>query len=108
MFEPSVDERLTPLLAVSGLDNYKKPLPASASPDPSVAARRLGRQRRRGSGSAGYLGTDFLGNAYAPGVSLDGTGQSVGLFELSGYDINDITAYEDEAGCMLNSLVRHS
>jgi hypothetical protein len=43
------------------------------------------------------MGYDFRA-AYAPGVSLDGTGQSLGLFELSGYDPDDITQYEGEAG----------
>lgn len=91
--EPTLDLN-TPVLAVSGLDNYKKPRPHL---HPLVGPlRRGGGSGGGGSGSAGYLGSDFR-NAYAPNVSLDGTGQSVGLFELSGYDYNDITAYEDEA-----------
>ncbi len=37
-------------------------------------------------------------NAYAAGVSQDGTGQSVGLFELFGFNPQDIQDYEDDAG----------
>ncbi len=40
-----------------------------------------------------YLGQDFR-NAYAPGVSLQGSGQIVGLFEADGYYAGDITNYE--------------
>jgi hypothetical protein len=51
-----------------------------------------------GSGSGGaYQGADFR-KAYAPSVSLDGSGQSVGLLEFDSYYTNDITAYETLAG----------
>ena len=47
-----------------------------------------------GSGPRGnFIGKDFRA-AYAPGVSLDGSGQAIGLFELDGYFPSDITAYE--------------
>ena len=44
-----------------------------------------------------FEGYDFR-NAYAASVSEDGTGQSVGLFELFAYSAQDIQDYEDEAG----------
>ena len=51
-----------------------------------------------GSGLYGWLmGADFR-NAYVPGVTLDGSGESVALFELEGYYTNDITGYENQAG----------
>jgi subtilase family serine protease len=89
----------TPVLAISGLDNYARPRPqlhwSGASLQPAV---RPLRQPGGGSGYAGpFEGSDFLA-AYAAGVTQDGSGQSVGLFELSGYYPGDITAYEDEAG----------
>ena len=37
-------------------------------------------------------------NAYAAGVSQDGTGQSIGLFELFAFSAQDIEDYEDEVG----------
>ncbi|HVM47815.1 MAG TPA: immunoglobulin domain-containing protein [Candidatus Acidoferrum sp.] len=51
-----------------------------------------------GSGPYGtYVGNDFRA-AYAPGVALTGSGQSVGLLEFDGYYTNDITAYKAQAG----------
>jgi uncharacterized repeat protein (TIGR03803 family) len=94
--EPSLDLSV-PLLMVGGLDNFSLPRPAglrltplakSSGPVPAVA----------GSGPRGFLmGRDFRA-AYAPGVSLDGAGQAVGLFELDGYYTNDVLAYENLAG----------
>jgi subtilase family serine protease len=46
-----------------------------------------------GSGPTGYyLGSD-LRAAYAAGVTLDGTGQAVGIFSMGGYRLSDIEAY---------------
>jgi hypothetical protein len=50
-----------------------------------------------GSGTNGsYLGKDFRA-AYAPGVTLTGSGQSLALVEFDGYYTNDITSYEKAA-----------
>ncbi len=94
--EPSLDLD-TPVLAISGLDSYVAPRPrmhlSSALPKPEA------RPLRRPGGGSGYAGPfegyDFLA-AYADGVTQDGSGQSVGLFELSGFYPQDITDYEDE------------
>jgi len=103
--EPSLDLD-TPVLTISGLDNYVRPRPQMKRMGQSSApaVRPLGGGGSSGGGGGGgsgsggsYLGYDFRA-AYAPGVSLDGTGQSLGLFELSGYDPDDITNYESEAG----------
>jgi hypothetical protein len=49
-----------------------------------------------GSGSGGlYTGSDFRA-AYAPGVSLTGRGQVVGIIEFTGYTQSDIRAYETQ------------
>jgi subtilase family serine protease len=89
---PSVDASL-PIQDVIGLSDYAMLKPASH--------RRLGTttgQDAAGSGPNGnYMGYDFR-QAYAPGVSLDGTGQMVGLLEADGYYTNDILAYESLAG----------
>ena len=94
--EPSLDLN-TPVLMISGLDNYVRP-----RPHPLV--RPLGGGSGGSGGSSGgsgsggsYLGYDFRA-AYVPGVSLTGAGQWVGLFELTGYDPDDISDYESEAG----------
>jgi len=91
--EPSV-ELDTPLLAISGLDNFVVPHPLLRRAPKSSTQKLL---PMAGSGSGGnYQGNDFRA-AYVPGVSLTGAGQSVGLFELDGYVASDITSYNSEA-----------
>lgn len=92
--EPSPDLD-TPLLMISGLDNYKRPRPQVHI---LGGGKGGGGGGGGGSGSGGsYMGYDFRA-AYAAGVSLQGNGQSLGLFELTGYDPNDISGYLDETG----------
>ena len=105
--EPSLDLSI-PVLAINGLDNFVLPrpmnlrtnnfgsaakvagLPQIATPDATAYAT--------GSGPRGnFIGKDFRA-AYAPGVTLNGSGQAVGLFELDGYYTSDITSYERLAG----------
>ncbi len=90
--EPSLD-LATPVLNVGGLDNYVVPHPC-LRPMLEEATPAL-----TGSGPGGaYVGNDFRA-AYVPGVTLRGTGQTVGLLEFdSGYYQSDITAYETLAG----------
>jgi len=40
--------------------------------------------------------------AYAPGVTLDGSGQTVGLIELGPYNLSDVQAYFKTIGQPLN------
>jgi hypothetical protein len=106
-FAPDVEPTLdlgTPVLAISGLDNYVRPRPPKHRTGASVrpAIRPLGGGGGGGggggSGNTGpFMGYDFRA-AYAAGVSQDGTGQSLGLFELYGFSAQDIMDYEDEAG----------
>ena len=86
--EPSVEAGLA-VLDVSGLDNYNLPRHL-----PHRGARSAAPHPWAGSGPSGsYLGKDFR-NAYVPGVSLDGSGQMLGLVEFEGYAPSDITDYE--------------
>ena len=48
-----------------------------------------------------YMENDFRA-AYAPGVTLTGLGQSVGLVEFEGYYPNYITNYEGQSGVRRN------
>ncbi len=90
--EPSIEAGLT-VLDISGLDNYARPRRALHKGSPSAAPHPLA-----GSGTGGsYLGTDFR-DAYVPGVTLDGTGQMLGLVEFETYAASDVTTYEDTAG----------
>jgi uncharacterized repeat protein (TIGR03803 family) len=111
--EPSLDLAV-PILAISGLDDFVLPRPMDLRRRQKSAASRRAEDRRAlplatdsgpeatawttGSGPRGtFIGRDFR-DAYAPGVSLTGAGQIVGLFELDGYFPSDITSYESLAG----------
>jgi len=95
--EPIVPD-LVPMLDVSGLDNYRRPLthfhqkPVAAEPN-GVAVHAGSVSPRIGSGVAGlYIGDDFR-HAYTPGAPQNGSGQSVALVEFDGYFASDIATY---------------
>ena len=94
--EPSAPTNLS-VLTVEGLSDYRLPKPLLHKVDP-LKIRPLG-----GSGPGGYYAGNDFRNAYAPGTTLDGTGQSVGLLEFSSYYMVDITNYEKTTG--LNKYV---
>jgi hypothetical protein len=109
-FAPDVEPTLdvdTPVLAISGLDNYVRPKPklhpAAASTRPLVQPQGGGGSGGGGGGGGGsgvdgsYFGYDFT-LAYAPDIFLDGAGQSVGLFQLFGYNPQDIQDFQDNMG----------
>lgn len=96
-FAPNVEPSLElsmPVIHIGGLDNYTLPHPKSLK----KGLTPNGPQPKLGSGPGGtYLGYDFR-NAYLPGVTLDGSGQVVGLLQFDGYFPNDIALYEAQAG----------
>lgn len=100
--EPSLDLK-TPVLAISGLDNSVKPRPHIHPATTSPKIRPMGGGSGGGGGGSGgsntgpFEGYDFR-YAYIGDALQDGTGQSVGLFELFGYNSQDIQDYQDEAG----------
>ncbi len=111
--EPSLDLS-NRVLAISGLDNYVLPRP-NIHPAVRPAVRPLNGSSGgggTGSGQYGYYGQDFLTaylpNTLAAGV-LDGSGQAVALFELYGYNPDDITDYCFETGLpgvpLVNELI---
>jgi subtilase family serine protease len=86
--EPTLDAGVR-VLHVSGLDNYDVP----------VSHRMQGSEgdvigkKRTGSGPKGnFIGSDIRA-AYFGSGDLDGSGQSLGLFEYAGYNIADVTLY---------------
>jgi subtilase family serine protease len=90
--EPTVEAGLV-VLDISGLNNYARPRAASHRRSAATAAGH-----GIGSGPSGnYMGKD-LRNAYVPGVTLTGAGQTVGLLEFEGFYAGDITTYETMAG----------
>lgn len=95
--EPSVDLAV-PLLHITGLDDYVLPHPASLHRVPHP----LDAEPQTGSGPGGsYKGFDFRA-AYAPGVTMNGAGQYVGLLQFDGYYPSDIYAYAASAGLSTN------
>jgi hypothetical protein len=81
--QPSVDLGVQ-LLGVSGLDNYVMPRPLAGTAP-----------------IAGTYQSSDLRGAYAAGMAcngLTGAGQSVGLFQLTGFSPGDITAYQTNTG----------
>jgi uncharacterized membrane protein len=76
------------VLTISGLDNYVVPKPADVKAQAIANVKSL----TTGSGPSGlYIGNDFRA-AYAPGVGLSGTGQTIGLLEFDGFYASDLTA----------------
>ena len=105
--EPTLDLDV-PLWHISGLDNYSRPHPLYkhrpvetnstsdfSNPSP-LTGSGPGRQ---------YLGSDMRAAYYGSGP-LDGTGQSVGLFEFLGYELSDVTLYFQTVNQPLNVAVK--
>ncbi|HTC35792.1 MAG TPA: protease pro-enzyme activation domain-containing protein, partial [Bryobacteraceae bacterium] len=91
--EPSLDTSVA-ILNISGLNNFMLPRPMDLKSRSLSTAKPL----TTGSGPSGlFNGTDYR-NAYAPSVTLNGAGQSVGLLELDGFYAGDVTANFKEAG----------
>ena len=96
--QPSVDLDV-PLSNVGGLDNFIKPHRSSGNFTPIAGGNgKMKPNSILGSGPAGnFISQDFR-NAYAPNVSLNGAGQTLGLYEGDGYTPGDITLYESQTG----------
>jgi subtilase family serine protease len=91
--EPSLDLDVK-VLDIAGLDNYEMPRPMALNTLPLGQAKAL----VTGSGPGGlFIGNDFRA-AYAPGVTLNGAGQVVGLLELDGFYASDLAANFAQAG----------
>jgi kumamolisin len=95
--EPTPDT--VQLWHIAGLDNYSTPKPMFERRDAKAAsAEEAGSNATTGSGpSASFLGSDMRA-AYYGGTALTGTGQSLGLFELIGTDLTDLTTYYKNVG----------
>jgi subtilase family serine protease len=86
---------------IGGLDNYATPKPAFHRIDPSEAAEVRSNATIGSGPSDSFLGSDMRAAYYVDGNSaatLTGTGQSLGLFELVGTDLVDLTTYYTNVG----------
>jgi subtilase family serine protease len=103
--EPAVDLDV-PLLHISGLDNFTLPHAKNirASQESTLESGDAG--KATGSGPHGqFIGSDMRAAYYGSG-SLDGAGQSVGLFEYAGYEISDVKTYFKNLNQSLNVPVK--
>src|SRR5207249_611967 len=82
--EPVVEAGL-PILYIAGLTDFEPGRPMSLHQLPAGV-----HSNATGSGPGGdFIGNDFRA-AYTPGVTLDGSGQIVGLVELGPYNMSDV------------------
>ena len=94
--EPTTDLPF-PLWHITGLDNFSIPRPASLWRDLEAKVKTTG------SGPNGYfIGSDMRAAYCGTSCLLNGSGQSVGLVEFAGYNINDVKTYFTKVGQPLN------
>jgi hypothetical protein len=91
--DPSLD-LVTPVLAIAGLNNYTIPQTRLKTEGGSQHNTPLPNTGTGSGPNNDFWGGDFRA-AYVPGVSLDGTGQAVGLVEFDNYRLSDISNYEN-------------
>jgi len=100
--EPALDFNV-PVLHITGLTDIELPRPANLRRPGNSGGS--GGTPADGSGPGGsYRGNDFR-RTYAPGVTLNGAGQMVGLLEFDTYYLNDITAYRRNSGITTIPLI---
>ncbi|MGB8536521.1 MAG: FG-GAP-like repeat-containing protein [Acidobacteriaceae bacterium] len=99
--EPSLNLSV-PVAHIAGLNNFHLPRPMLTEP-------QLGHEIANVSGSGpggSYLASDMRA-AYYGGTTLDGNGQTVGLLELSGYDLSDVNSTFSNAGQTYNVAINN-
>jgi subtilase family serine protease len=100
--EPSPDLDV-PVLHISGLDNFTLPHAKN------IRSQQLVQQasgKTTGSGPGGdFIGSDMRAAYYGSGT-LNGAGQSVGLFEFAGYEISDVKLYFSKVGQTLKVPIK--
>jgi subtilase family serine protease len=84
--------------AVAGLNNLGPPRSAGLK---RASAAQIIESNSTGSEGGQYLGSDIRA-AYAPGVTLDGSGQVVGLLEFGPYNLSDVQNYFSSISQPLN------
>ena len=94
--EPSVEAGLA-VSGVSGLNDFHPPSPVYLKHATSDAVHA----NATGSMGGFFEGSDIRA-AYLPGVTLTGSGQTVGLFEFGPYNVSDVENYFNSVGQPLN------
>ena len=91
--EPMVDAAL-PVVDIEGLSDFSLP---HSKWKKNNGVHTSSKRGTAPDGSGDIFGNDFR-NAYVPGTTLTGAGQSVGLMEFSAFYTNDIFNYANLAG----------
>ena len=99
--EPTPDAGVQ-LWRVAGLDNFATPKPALVRRDAKTAAVHSNATTGSCPGKS-FCGSDMRAAYY--GGTLTGTGQSLGLFELIGTDLTDLSTYFSNIGQTNNVTV---
>lgn len=94
--EPSLDLDV-PVLAISGLDDFVMPHSSIHHLPKGESTKIAAGSYNYPSGGTLYMGSDFR-HAFAPGTTLNGSGQVLGLYAKDGFTPADITAYEATSG----------
>ncbi len=97
--EPTVDLPIQ-LWHIAGLDNY-------SIPQPAITRRPLGDISLATTGSCpeqSFCGSDMRA-AYYQGTALTGSGQSLGLLEYEGTDLDDLATYYANTGQTYNPAI---
>jgi len=94
--EPLVDVGL-PVVDIEGLSDFGLPHSKWEKSNATRASPKKVANGNAPDSSGDLFGNDFR-NAYVPGTTLTGAGQSVGLMEFDGYFTNDIFNYANLAG----------
>lgn len=98
------DREPTPNLAVrlwsiAGLDNYSTPKPMLKRRNPSQPSGVIANATTGSCPQASFCGSDMRAAYYtSTGGTLDGTGQTIGIFNFIGTDLADLTTYFTNAG----------
>jgi len=94
--EPTVAANL-PVADIQGLSDFYRPHPRLKKAPRTTTATVASKNGSSPDGSGAYFADDFR-NAYLPGVTLTGTGQTVGLLQFDGFYASDIASYASAAG----------
>lgn len=99
--EPTPDTPIR-LWSISGLDNFSRPVQMYSKRDVSTDSVIGNATIGSGPGQS-FLGSDMRAAYYtSTGGTLTGAGQSVGLFEFLGTDLQDLTTYYKNVNQTLN------
>lgn len=99
--EPAVDADFD-ILEVRGLENFYLPHPADLRQTPMTTNSVTSFLNSVGSGPGAELTSLDFRNAYAPGVTLRGEGQSIAILQFLPYWSKNIALYEQLVGFNIN------